>query len=129
MPRFPTAQDAYRWAMELLIVRGSPRAIQYDPDWIGALGVSLDYAVLDAINIKRFIDRRDINNGRASWFECYYLPDPIEPPRAFTCHEMITLTKAIQEFEHDLCQAGFIPKCGKQCVRKKKIDRIEKVGA
>ena len=51
MPKFPTAADAYRWAVGVLHLSRSARALNYDPDMVGQTAVYGDYARLDALQI------------------------------------------------------------------------------
>lgn len=119
MPKFPSAKEAFEWALEYCELRGTGRSIQYNPDYIGSLGVPLNYAYLDAIQIMGIAEQHDRRNGKLSWFVAYYCPIPIIQKPNWTDHEMRDLTTRIKAFECGLAICGFIPHCGKQrCERR-----------
>ena len=113
MPQFPSAKQAFEWALEMSQLRGGARAIQYNPDWIGSLGVPMDYAYLDAIQILSIAEKHDKNNGKLSWFVAYFCPIPIIERPTWTEHEMLELVERVERFECELAKADFIPHCGK----------------
>lgn len=113
VPIFNNALDAYRWAIEVIIVRRGGRAGWVDIEVTRGNGVPKDYAFLDAITIKWASERACFLGCPCPQFSpsCFYdwiMPDIGSDRQRLSDAEVMRVEHCIGVFEEKIAELGYI---------------------